>query len=260
MRIILTILLVVCLLSLKAQDIHYSQFNSAPVNLNPALTGSFDGDYRLVMNHRNQWQSVTVPFRTFSAGMDTRITSLPLTKSFIGAGLLFNTDQAGDSDFGTQQIKLSLSYHRVLKDDSSMMISAGLSGAYNNHSINYANLYFGSQYNGHQYDPYLPNQEVFLEDRISYFDFETGISFYYVINDIKWRSGLSFNHLNRPFYSFSEDYDVQLYRKFNLFSQADIYMNERMSLLPSVLYLRQGWFQELMLGGLFKFKLNNKKQ
>ncbi|MEK7227019.1 MAG: type IX secretion system membrane protein PorP/SprF, partial [Bacteroidota bacterium] len=47
--------------SLQAQDIHFSQFLSSPMNLNPALAGQFDGDHRFVMNHRNQWSSVTVP-------------------------------------------------------------------------------------------------------------------------------------------------------------------------------------------------------
>ena len=29
-----------------SQDIHFSQFNLSPLNLNPAMTGAFKGDYR----------------------------------------------------------------------------------------------------------------------------------------------------------------------------------------------------------------------
>lgn len=48
-----------------AQDIHFSQYYSAPLTINPALTGGFAGDYRAGVNYRSQWVSVTVPYRTF---------------------------------------------------------------------------------------------------------------------------------------------------------------------------------------------------
>jgi hypothetical protein len=68
--IVLMILLFVFMPKLQAQDIHWSQFQSSPLNLNPALSGFFDGDYRFVLNHRNQWKSVTTPYNTFSGSID----------------------------------------------------------------------------------------------------------------------------------------------------------------------------------------------
>ena len=47
---------VLLLFSGKAQDIHFSQFNMSPGNLNPAFTGFFDGDVRGVANYRSQWR------------------------------------------------------------------------------------------------------------------------------------------------------------------------------------------------------------
>ena len=63
-----------CLLTnfLVAQDIHFSQFNMSPVNLNPAFTGFFDGDYRGVANYRSQWSSVPVSYSTVSLQADLR--------------------------------------------------------------------------------------------------------------------------------------------------------------------------------------------
>ena len=37
------------------QDLHYTQFYNAHVNINPALTGIFNGDTRLSGKFRNQW-------------------------------------------------------------------------------------------------------------------------------------------------------------------------------------------------------------
>ena len=50
--------------SAMAQDINFSQFYDVPVLRNPALAGLFTGDVRVSSGFRNQWQSVTVPYRT----------------------------------------------------------------------------------------------------------------------------------------------------------------------------------------------------
>jgi hypothetical protein len=52
--------------TLKAQDIHFSQFSFSPANLNPAYTALFDGDVRFVANYRNQWFTVPVNYNTVS--------------------------------------------------------------------------------------------------------------------------------------------------------------------------------------------------
>ncbi|HBS88544.1 MAG: hypothetical protein A2W91_18055 [Bacteroidetes bacterium GWF2_38_335] len=242
---------------LTAQDIHFSQHNASPINLNPALTGYFDGDYRMVMNNRNQWQSVTVPFRTFSASFDTKITGIKVPKSFFGAGLLLNTDIEGDSDFGTTQIRVPLSYHRYLKSDSTMAVSGGLAITYNMQSINYNDLYYGSQYNGSVYNPELPSYEFFNENSLSYFDFEFGACLSWQYNGMPFRSGLSLNHLNKPRISFDGLENLKLYRKFNFFTNMTYRVNENLSLFPGILYLQQGWFSEFMFGTDLKYRMDN---
>ena len=66
----IAIFLVLGFFTIKAQDIHFSLWDMSPLNLNPAMTGQFDGDYRFNGNHRNQWSSVTVPFTTYSLSGD----------------------------------------------------------------------------------------------------------------------------------------------------------------------------------------------
>ncbi|MFH1322164.1 MAG: type IX secretion system membrane protein PorP/SprF [Bacteroidota bacterium] len=38
-----------------SQDIHFSQFYQTPLIINPALTGSFNGQVRVLMNYKDQW-------------------------------------------------------------------------------------------------------------------------------------------------------------------------------------------------------------
>jgi len=42
---------------LSAQDPHFSQYYFTPLEVNPALTGIFEGKYRASMSYRDQWSS-----------------------------------------------------------------------------------------------------------------------------------------------------------------------------------------------------------
>ena len=53
-----------------SQDIHFSQFNVAPMVYSPASTGLFDGDVRFIANQRSQWRAVTIPYNTIGASVD----------------------------------------------------------------------------------------------------------------------------------------------------------------------------------------------
>jgi len=55
-KLLLTLLLFPGIVSVSlAQDPNFSQFFASPLTLNPALTGKFDGNFRLAGNYRNQW-------------------------------------------------------------------------------------------------------------------------------------------------------------------------------------------------------------
>ena len=57
----------------SAQDPNFSQFFASPLTLNPALTGKFDGVYRVAGNYRNQWPTINNAFRTYTASFDMGI-------------------------------------------------------------------------------------------------------------------------------------------------------------------------------------------
>ena len=52
-----------------SQDTHFSQVAYSPLTLNPALAGA-NSVLQGVMNYRNQWNSVTSPYKTFAASID----------------------------------------------------------------------------------------------------------------------------------------------------------------------------------------------
>ena len=61
----------------RAQDVHFTQHFSSPLALNPASTGFFRGDYRVGVNHKEQWPWAIEPqfltYNTSSAFAEWRI-------------------------------------------------------------------------------------------------------------------------------------------------------------------------------------------
>src|SRR6476659_821913 len=88
-----------------AQDISFSQFYDQPLLRNPALAGIFTGDVRFTASYRNQWQSVTVPYRTFGLSSEVKfplqVMNLDVTTTL---GLQLFRDVAGTSEFSTTQM------------------------------------------------------------------------------------------------------------------------------------------------------------
>ena len=50
-------------------DPHFTQYYIHTSWLNPAMTGLFDGDYRIAGIYRNQWGNVGSPFSTMVNGL-----------------------------------------------------------------------------------------------------------------------------------------------------------------------------------------------
>ncbi len=241
-----------------SQDLHYSQFEAAPLQLNPALGGHFDGDFRLVTNHRNQWNAITRPYKTFSLTFDGRLIDFILKNTNFGFGLLLNNDKAGDSEFGTSQIGANIAFHQKLTRNGKTMLSFGIIPTYNQRNINYDKLRFNNQFDGNKYDPSLPTGFNPLDDNVSYFDFAIGFQFSTEFaRKHGFSLGASFNNLTKPDQSFLGDTDVKLDERMNLHASMKIELHKNMWLLPSFLYMKQGKFKEFNLGGKIQIKTTN---
>ncbi|MEK7256274.1 MAG: type IX secretion system membrane protein PorP/SprF, partial [Bacteroidota bacterium] len=101
-------------LSAQAQDRSFSQFYASPLTLNPALTGAFEGKYRVGAIYRDQWGNVMEnQYATFSTALDLRwrMNRTAKFKDHAAIGLLFFNDKAGALQFSTTQIAVSAAYH-----------------------------------------------------------------------------------------------------------------------------------------------------
>ncbi len=113
----------------KAQDIHFTNFRMAPLSVNPALTGSFKGSYRISSIYRDQWRSIdnSRPYATpFISGEYNIAGGLLLDQDWISGGLSFQRDQSGSLNFRNQMTALNVGYHIGLDKNYLNVFSVGI--------------------------------------------------------------------------------------------------------------------------------------
>lgn len=208
MRIWLLIVIVFLLANVFSQDIHFTQFQSAPYALNPASTGYFKGNYRFGGIYRAQWpfaaQGKFVTYQNYSAFVDFSLLENRINKlDFIGIGAYALRDEAGDGRLSTTKASLQFAYHKGFDKKGKYRLSAGIGVMYVNKQIDFEKLYFNNQWNGTGFDNGLPNLESYLNTRVQNIDLNAGLQFAMGIG--KGNSitiGYAMHHLNRPKESF----------------------------------------------------------
>ena len=256
-----TILLTVtcCLTTASAQDLHFSQFYASPLTLNPAQTGFFDGQYRIGANYRNQWRSLPVPFNTASVFADFGLLKGKFkTGDWLGVGIVFTHDKAGDGELKTTQILLSAAFHKSLGTEK-VFLSLGVQGGVYQRDIDLNKFYFDNQWSSTVFDGTINSGE------------ETGFQ-----SDSKWQPdihaglmlsvmpskktlvyvGGSLRHINRPKDSF---YDAENKWGFRpvIHAGAQIKAGKHFSIEPAAVFMLQEKAMETVLGALVGYSLSN---
>lgn len=253
-----------------AQDPHFSQYNSSPLNINPAMTGMFNGNYRITSIYRSQWNSILgsnpedekgVPmFRTFSASFDLRIP-IPSNKDAFGFGLSFMNDKAGAAEFGTNGVNLSLAYLKALDQQGKNFLSLGFQAGLNYRSINYANLRFGNQFDATAggFNSLLPSNEA-IGDNFMFFDLGAGLFWYYFPKKrTNFWAGFAVSHLNRPNQSFYDGEEAKLFMRYTGTGGLQVPLGGNLDLLPSFLVMSQGPAFETQVGTYIKLLFESNK-
>lgn len=189
------------LLPLRGQDIHFSQYYYNYHNLNPSLTGQFDGDHRVTMNYRNQWLTVPVPYMSVSLFYDTkwRFRRKPGRLNF---GLGMDYDQAGDSKMNLTKLIGSISYTHSF--GSKHHLSLGVNPSIAQRRLNSEKLRWDIQWNGDRFDPSISSREQFNNTGDFFLDLGAGVNYeFYLTRRTKFQLNGAAFHLNKPNQSFA---------------------------------------------------------
>lgn len=234
----------------SAQDIHSSHIHATPTFLNPALTGLMNGDLRLMASTRSQWQSVTKGYRTHMGAVDLKAYTMG-TGDVVGVGLSVYADKAGDLDFRSTGVGLSVSYLKSLNGRR-----GGNYVAFGAQVAQLSNGFDHSKVIAFDDEPLLYGGGL---DKINYLDFSAGLAWFYEANrDVNFHLGVSAWHLNKPDVSFFENIELspsqQLYRKLVFHGAVDFKLSRKSNLKPSFIFMDQGPNREITLGTFYKYR------
>jgi type IX secretion system PorP/SprF family membrane protein len=214
-RTLVVLVLALTMLNGQSQDINFSQFYDLPILRNPAIAGLFDGDIRVTSAYRNQWQSVTVPFRTIALGVEIKKVVSRNTGDFITFGIQMTNDQAGDSKLTRTQALPMVNYHKSLSADRNLYLSAAFMGGLVMSRFDPTQLRFDDQYAGGSYNANNPTRQSFSNTSLTYWDPSAGISLSGETGEAgNFYVGVGLFHITQPKVSFMAQNDERLHRKY----------------------------------------------
>jgi type IX secretion system PorP/SprF family membrane protein len=240
----------------KAQDPKFSQYFASPLSLNPALTGYFDGRYRIAINTRQQWANIGEAYNTYSASGEVKFQDEYYYDDIFSIGFSGIYDESFNKILRSNNFSVSASYYKFLDPDHNFKLGLAPQLAYVTRKLDYDALTVASQFNNGAFDLSIPNNLGLDNDKLTYFDFNVGTNLALTLDRIAASLGFAMFHLTRPEQSFFNDVYVKLpYRKtlnasFRYLSQDLIDLNF------STHYLIEGKSYDLIFGGVVGLKPN----
>ncbi len=250
--------------SLLSQDIHFTQFNLAPLTVNPALTGAFSGSFRLGGLYRDQWSST---YSTPAFYIDSPILRGFGEMDWVGVGVSFTQDRAQAEYMdpnGTNQIGSvkqsgalgSIAYHLALDKERNTVIAVGIQGGTLNRSLDQQFIFedailAGSITSTQERLPDSESPTTFLDvsGGITVTGRTSGQSFY--------RLGVSMLHINNPRNAvLGSTGGARLPRRFVGYATYHLDLTEKFLVVPSVLYQSLGPASEFSAQGMLGYKMS----
>jgi len=243
-----TIVLAACVaysVSLDAQDIHFSQYELSPLTLNPALTGAYEGTFRVGAIYRDQWASVlNNQYTTPAIYGDLPVIRGWGKNDWFGAGMYLFNDKAGSAALTNLTGMLSLAYHLGLGDKSNTVLSFGAQAGIVQKKVNQDDLLFedqiifGTSTSGEYNDGF--------DQSISYSDLNVGaLVNVYLTSRFNFYAGTGIFHLNRPNDGFLSEQKLSRRGMIHLGANYDL-ASRKVFISPSLMFQTQAKARELI--------------
>lgn len=257
-RIVVNILFIIGLVAMTvqagAQHFQFSQYNFAPQRINPALVASSNGAQAAFL-YRNQ--NTDGGFRLSSNSLNIMYPLLSREgKRWSGIGLSFLDDRSGKAGiFVTQEVGVSYAVNIALRSDQSLSLGGRI--VYQGRRINLSGLYTGSQYIPDRgFDESLSPGENFGELKSDYLSFSMGVHWQKEDKDgtVAAYWDFSFFDLNRPDEHFIQS--SSLNPSLVAGGGFRIYQDEKLSVLPRILYTRSAANNVVNAGAIVRYDLD----
>jgi type IX secretion system PorP/SprF family membrane protein len=251
--VIITVLSLHSIVTEAQVDPHFSQYYIFPAAVNPALTGSFDGDYRISGIYRSQWDNVSGGFKNLGFSGDA-VTNKHLN---IGAQFIQQTTGTG---YIHQNGSVTFAYTGMRFGAEQMkVVSIGVQAGIISRRFDGSKFQTGEQWSsGSGYVPGSGTPEIMNNKAQSSFDAGAGIVYYDMTPDKKLNPyfGFSAAHINRPEGTFIADGRDKIPVRYAVHGGVAIQLTDVLMINPNVLYQRQGTSEEKMAGAYAQYTVN----
>jgi type IX secretion system PorP/SprF family membrane protein len=246
---LLGLLLMMGKASVAQVDPHFSQYYVYPSWLNPALTGVFDGSYRVAGIYRNQWSGVT-PFKTPGVSFDMN------TNNSISFGGSIMNLKAGDAGYSYLTAYASASYSGIrFGINKTQRVVFGMQAGVVNRKFDPSKFTTSENWTNTGFQPGLTSENL---TRTSSAMFDMGAGALYIDGTpnkkTNFYGGLAVSHLTQPEDDFIKDADAKLPMRLTLHGGLRVVVNDNWSITPNFLFLSQGTAKETMLGAYAQVK------
>ena len=243
--------------SIAQTDPHFTQNYTYPMYINPALTGSSDGEYRVSAILRTQWGSINSLYRTTGVSFDAR------TNKNIALGVSLLNQSAGDGGFNYFNAYASVAYTGVkFGKDNNQRIVLALQGGLINRRVDQTKFKWGEQWNPITgYNASNTTTETFATTSATTLDIGSGALYFDATPDKKTNAfaGFSVFHINKPSDPIISSQNTELNTiplRYTVHGGVSFNLSERASIIPHVLYMHQGTASETMIGTYAKINVN----
>jgi type IX secretion system PorP/SprF family membrane protein len=242
--------LIFCRSAIGQVDPHFTQYYIYPLYINPAMSGSGNGDERVAMIFRNQWRQVTNPYQTIGVSYDRR------TNKNLSLGFNLLNQTAGDVGFQYLSGYATAAYTGVkLGINEQHRLVFAMQAGFINRRINPAKFRTGEQWNDVTgYNAGAPTgEEGWQVKQSTVADIGAGVLYYDASPDKKasFFGGFSAFHLTRPKDPFFSRTPVDLQYipvRYTAHAGVSYQLQSRTTIVPSVMYMRQGTASEFIVG------------
>ena len=249
------------------QDIHFTQFTMMPLQINPALAGTSESDFRAAINYKSQWGSISKPFNTYTFGADVKLLQDKFRSGSLNIGLLAFQDVAGDVNLRTTHATLIVGTTIALSEYSAFNVA--IQGGILQRGITADNLQWDSQYIAGQFDPANPSFETTTIGSFVVPDLSFGLNWTLKSpsstvrsNDERWlRLGAGIHHITQPEQKFASFFNEKLPRKLLVHGEGFYGIKgESGAIMPRFMVATQGPYREIVLGALYRISLREFSQ
>lgn len=229
-------------------DPHFSQYFIQPMNVNPALTGAIEGDYRVSAIWRSQYSN-SLTTEGISAENTTN------KNANFGFNLVNQTTSDKSYTFTNGYLSFAYTGVRFGRNEDHYLVMAMQCG-FISRKFDITKMQFGSQWiSGTGFDPSNNSNEVFVKPTMTTFDAGAGIAYYDASPDksANFFGGVSAYHITKPTDPFlSSGEKERLDVRYSVHAGVRIIASDLLSIVPTAIYMKEGDAEEKMAGAYFQ--------